>query len=471
VLTRISPVPARVAVGCLLAVMLVVLGVAAGPTAAAAPTGSAAGPGIPASAVNQLASETTAAWQISTGQGVTVALLDTAVDPLSDLAGRLTIGPDYAPLPGASAADGTVIASMIAGSGPTAADAFGAVGRAPGAQILAEQVYNDSNAPQEQHYESNGVWQGIVASAIRYAVNHGASVIVDTEYGGSNSTALQAAVAYALSKNVVVIGSSSAVSGDQQELLYPDSLPGVINFSGTTISGLPGPQSPELYPMNGSVLITAPDNELPATGPGDEPYVAWGYDSAVAWVAGTVALIKSVYPQLSPGLVIRALALSASYPPAGGYNTTVGFGLINPLGALHEAASLVKLRVTAAPGPAALTAGAHLDGTPPGIIHAVRHSIVKLVGYSAAVVVGIALLIVAAVLRRRPRSGTGPASPAPAGPPTDPPTDPPTVPPTDPPTVSPTDPPTVSPTDPPTVLPTDPPTGPRADPVADPVGG
>ena len=46
------------------------------------------------------------------------------------------------------------------------------------------------------------------------------------------------------------------------------------------------------------------------------------------------------------------MAASASYHPPGGYNTSIGFGLINPIGALHEASRLAKLRATAAPGPA-----------------------------------------------------------------------------------------------------------------------
>jgi Subtilase family len=424
VLTRISPARARLAVGGLLTVTLAALGLAGAPAATAGRTAFAQG--IPAGAQNQLGSEMTAAWQISTGQGVTIALLDTAVDPVSDLAGRLTAGPDFAPVPGSSAADGTVIASLIAGSGPTAGNAFGGVGRAPGARILSEQIWDPQDtSSQEQHDESANVWPGVVAEAIRYAVNHGASVIVDTESGTDMSVSLESAVAYAVSKNVVVIGGSAAYTGDQQAFSYPDSLPGVINFSGTTLSGLQPPNNSELYPVNDSVLVTTPDNTMDTTGPGNQPYAAWGYDAAVAWVAGTVALIKSVYPQITPAMVISALALSASYPPAGGYNTTIGFGLINPLGALHEAASLMKQHASAAPGPTALAGTARFSKVSPGVIHAVRHSIVKLVGYSAAIVIGVALLVLAAaLLRRRRRRGAGPVSLVAVGPPLDPPLDP-----------------------------------------------
>jgi hypothetical protein len=210
-------------------------------------------------------------------------------------------------------------------------------------------------------------------------------------------------VAYAISKNAVVISPGAADKSDPNRFYYPDSLPGVINFTGTTLSGLPPPQSKEQYPTNDSVLIAAPDNTLDATGPGNSPYSAWGYYSATAWVAGTVALIKSLYPQISPAEVAMALAMSASYHPAGGYNTTIGYGLINPVGALHEAAILVSLHATAKPGPGVASAAARFGSAPPATIRAVQHPVVKLAGFGGAIVVGAVLLVLAFWLRARGR--------------------------------------------------------------------
>ena len=387
---------------------------AAGPAAAAqaAQASSAAGSGIPASAKDQLASELTAALQLADGHGVTVALLDTLVSPISELAGKLTNGPNYAPIAGYDTTDGTVIASLIAGSGTTTTKPFGTTGTAPGARILAEGILDfDPNSATliENKYAASGTWQGLVAQAIRYAADHGASVIVVGESGATNSDALDSAVAYAISKNTVVIGTGFATSGTSSDLQYPDSLPGVINFSGTTLSGLPAPQNSEQYAANDSVLITTPDNTVDATGPDNQPYKAWDYYPAVAWVAGTVALIKSLYPQISPAMVAAALAMSASYHPAGGYNTTIGYGLINPLGALHEAASLMNLSAKAKPGSGVLSAGTWLGPTPPATIRAVQHSVVKLAGFGAAIIVGAVLLTLAFWLRaRRRRAGADP---------------------------------------------------------------
>lgn len=401
-----SVLSALVAAACVAGPTAAAQAAPAAPAEPARPAAPAAGSGIPASAKNQLASEMSAALQLTNGHGVTIAVLDTPADHISELAGKLTIGPNYAPLPGASAVDGTVLASMIAGSGPTNADAFGTTGRAPGARILSESILNfPTSNSLEKHYQADSVWQGIVARAIRYAADHGASVIVVGEGGGANTDALDSAVAYAISKNAVVIGSTYPGTGDHTGFEFPDSLPGVINFSGVTISGLPAPQTKEPYAVNDSVLIAAPDNPLDATGPGNVPFLAWGYDAAVSWVAGTVALIKSLYPQISPAMVATALAMSASYHPAGGYNTTIGYGLINPLGALHEAASLVKLTATAKPGPGVLPASARLGGTAPGIIRAVQHPVIGLAGYGAAIVIGVVLLVLGFRVRARGRRG------------------------------------------------------------------
>ena len=119
--------------------------------------------------------------------------------------------------------------------------------------------------------------------------------------------------------------------------------------------------------------------------------------------------------------------MSARYHPAGGYNTTIGYGLINPLGALHEAANLVKLQATAKPGAGVETAAARFGKAQPATIRAVKHPVAKLAGFGGGIVVGAVLLVIAFWLRARGRrrvragrhtAGVGagpPAGPPPAG--------------------------------------------------------
>lgn len=385
------------------------------PAAASAPAAPAARPGhkaavVPTSAAARLAGELRSAWQITRGEGATVAVLSTPVDPVAGLAGKLIQGPDYAPLAGAPAIEGTVLASLIAGSGPTAANPTGTVGRAPGARILAETIADYRAGPGSRRYQADGTWQSIEARAIRYAVNHGADVIVPDERGDSDTKALASAVAYAESKNVVVVGNGFASARWPADPEYPDDLPGVINFSGTALRRLPKPPQAGRFPVNSSVLVEAPDNPVYATGPGNLPYTVFGEFTARAWVAGTVALIKSVYPEITPAQVARALAISASYHPPGGYDTTAGFGLINPAGALHAAQSLRRLHATAAAGPSVVSPGSRLGGSAPTVIDAVHHAPGTLAGFSSAILAGLILLTVTPWLVWRRRRAVPPAS-------------------------------------------------------------
>jgi hypothetical protein len=373
-------------------------------------TASPAGDRFPASAKSRLAAEMREAWHITRGRGVTIAVLSTAVDAVSGLSGKLAIGPDYAPLAGASATEGTVLASLIAGSGPASTSPFGSIGRAPAARVLAERIVDSSSGRAAAAYQKNGTWQAIMAKAIRYAANHGADVIVTFEAGTADSAVLESAVAYAISRNVVVLGSSAAAGGKMTPLEFPDSAPGVINFTGQLLTGLPKPSKAVTTPANSSILLTAPDNVMPETGPGSQPYTAWGDYSDIAWVAGTVALIKSVYPHITPAQVALALAESASYRPAGGYDTTVGFGLLNPAGALHAAARVQRLGVTAAPGPEVVGPRARFGVPQGGVISAVRHSKILLAGYAGAIIAGVVLLCVALLLGVRWRRTSGSAS-------------------------------------------------------------
>jgi subtilase family protein len=364
---------------------------------------------IPSGASARLDSELQQAWQISKGGGVIVAVLSTGVSPISVLAGKVIKGPDYAPAANPVLTDGTVYAALIAGSGPTSATPSGTIGRAPAARILDLRVAAyGSPAAVVKKYEMDGTWQGIEAKAIRYAASHGAKVIVMDESGGDATQGLASAVAYAVARKAVILTpdyySTSAAT-------FPDDLPGVINVAGTVLKGFTAPRTKVRFDVSPSVLLAAPANTSTTTGPGNGQWLAWGSFTTMAWAAGTVALIKSVYPQITPAMMDRALAESASYRPAGGYSTSIGFGLINPVGALHAAGRLVSLRTAAKAGPGVLSPGARFSAAaPPGTIDAVRHSPAQLGAFAAAIVVGLVLVVLAVALRRRWREAAAAAA-------------------------------------------------------------
>ena len=65
------------------------------------------------------------------------------------------------------------------------------------------------------------------------------------------------------------------------------------------------------------------------------------------------ALIKSKYPDLAPSLVASALTSTTTNRPPGGYDSEVGFGIVDAAAALAKAAKLAG----DPPAPAGLSRG------------------------------------------------------------------------------------------------------------------
>jgi hypothetical protein len=71
-------------------------------------------------------------------------------------------------------------------------------------------------------------------------------------------------------------------------------------------------------------------------------------------------LIKSKYPDLAPKLVVSALTTTTSDRPAGGYDSQVGFGIVNAAAALAKAGELARQR----PVTTGINAASRYRGTP-----------------------------------------------------------------------------------------------------------
>ncbi|TVZ04186.1 hypothetical protein EAS64_17475 [Trebonia kvetii] len=296
-----------------------------------------------------------AAWNITRGHGVVVAVLDSGVDGnVSDLKGNVRGGNiDYTRLTTKPSdpnwgLHGTWMASIIAGHGSDS-EGDGVTGVAPEATILSIRVIPDMQDPGYRNYdrERETRIQGELADGIRTAVMDGAKVISMSIGYSAPSRAVRSAIQYAYSRGVVLVASSGN-SGDNDTqhshtrnlapVSFPAEYPGVISVGAVQQGGTPTTFSSG----NLSVKVAAPGKKVPAQGRSGQYYTVDGTSPACALVAGVAALIESAYPRISPALVTEALTSTAQQdPPGGGYDVLTGFGIVDADAALKAARGLM----------------------------------------------------------------------------------------------------------------------------------
>jgi subtilisin family serine protease len=316
------------------------------------------------------------AWDVTEGEGVTVAVIDSGVDPdVSDLQGSVHAGPDYTGLRTSTGNQawgqhGTWMASIIAGHGNgleyDGVGYDGIVGIAPKSSILSIRVIPDKGDPGYQAYnnEPEEQIQDELAKGIMAAVKDGAKVISMSIGYSAPSGVVRAAIQYAYSRDVVLVASSGN-SGDNDTqhattgssamapVSFPAEYPGVISVGAVTQEQT----ATSFSSGNLSVRIAAPGKGVPAEGRNGLYYTVDGTSPACALVAGVAALIESRYKGISPAQVTQALTTSARHPK-GGYDVLTGFGIVNAGAALTAAGQLM----TEKPAGSQVAASTHFGG-------------------------------------------------------------------------------------------------------------
>ncbi|WP_084263312.1 S8 family serine peptidase [Actinomadura formosensis] len=369
-----------------------------------------------------------AAWKTTKGAGVTVAVVDSGVDPNhADLRGKVTTGPNMlADIDrGARPArlHGTGMASIIAGHGHGAGGRSGIIGLAPQARILAIRAIAEPEDAGYVRYRTSQKAESPVARGIRYAADHGADVI-NLSLGRTDEVPDdREAVGYAIGKGAVVV-SAVGNDGDKQRLLdgdgfapysYPASYPGVIAVAAT----MPGHARAPFSNRNYSVLVSAPGADIPVAGPGGRYFISAGTSDASAVVSGIAALIRAKHPKMSPALVSQALVQSTRHGPRGGYDPEVGFGEVHAARALSAADSIASAR----PGPArGKAAGQRFGAQDPGPVRVIERPAWVSWVIAAILVLGVGGTAGAGALaltfrRRHPKPADGPSPGPPPGPP------------------------------------------------------
>lgn len=347
-------------------------------------------------------------WKLSKGSGVTVAVIDDGVNASHiDLQGNVLPGKDFmdggSPTPAAGDDHGTAMAAIIAAHGHGAKD--GVIGLAPEAKILPIREFGTGGPGTDV--------------AIRYAVDHGASVINVSQCFDSSSQEdlkkVSDAVAYALSRDVLVVGGAG--NDGNSSKCYPASSPGALGVGAVKNDG----QVWEKSNSGPQVSLTAPGtNIVSAKGTGSAYVSGNGTSDATAYTSAAAALLRAKFPDLTAGQIANRLVKTAALPDAEKGlslpDKSYGYGIIQPLAALKD-----NIPAGSKYGP--LTVPESLKGNSPApslgssdgdqekadqkamIIWAV-------IGVVSLVVIGlVVLLVVKASRRNRNNGGGGPGAP------------------------------------------------------------
>ncbi|TDV40070.1 type VII secretion-associated serine protease mycosin [Actinophytocola oryzae] len=271
-------------------------------------------------------------WPHSTGAGVTVAVVDSGVDAdHPQLRGKVLPGADFflvGDLPGNfdCVSHGTAVASIIAAS---AQQGVGFRGVAPDARILPVRItdreLNDTG-------NATPINPGIVADGIRYAADSGASVINLSLSGYGDFPAIRDAVAYARSKDALLVAAVGNRDDQGAVPSFPASYDGVLGVGSVDIDGLRA-QGSQVGPY---VDLVAPGQDVLAASRVAGHHYWAGTSFAAPFVSGIAALVRAAYPRLSAPEVAARLIATADPAPGGRNSLEYGAGLVDPYRAVTE---------------------------------------------------------------------------------------------------------------------------------------
>lgn len=163
-----------------------------------------------------------AAWDLTTGaSSVTIAVLDTGVNPGPEFGSRLLAGTDLVNGDSDAADDnghGTSVAMVAAAGG---SDGVGVAGMCWKCRILPVKVLDGSGTGSSSH-----IAQGIV-----WATDRGADVIIMSLGGPSASTAVRDAAARARQAGVVLVGAAGNLGETTPN--YPAAFATVVGVAGS----------------------------------------------------------------------------------------------------------------------------------------------------------------------------------------------------------------------------------------------
>lgn len=305
------------------------------------------------------------AWELSSGQGVTVAVLDTGSS--YENYGEFALAPDLANtifLPGWDFINndghpnddnrhGTHITGIIAQS---TNNRIGGAGVAFQCNIMPVKVLDNTGSGDVS----------VIVDGIYYAINNGAQII-NLSFGSiaDPSSTEEEAINYAIENGILVICSAGNELSDQRH--YPSSYPGSISVTATRLDN----QFAAAYANFGpDIDLAAPGGDLSLDQDGDgnpdgiyqqthngqnfknfEFFYSEGTSSACAYVSGVAALVLARgggnLSVIQAREILESTAIDLGPP---GWDEQYGCGVVNPFAALLAVDALLSPRSAAAQG-------------------------------------------------------------------------------------------------------------------------
>jgi subtilisin family serine protease len=297
--------------------------------------------GYVAQPANQLVrtAQTQAAWNVA-GAGITVAVIDTGVDPTNPvLRSVLLNGYDFTrnTSGGSEMSDVKADPDLSEAQSATLNQRTVAVLDQRTVAVLDGTSYSDFGhgtmtagivhlvAPQAKimplkAFAANGTgYDSDILRAIYYAVNNGAQVMNMSFDYTSYSPELATAIKYANSRGLISV--ASAGNDGEHTMVYPGGLPGVIDVASTSNADV---QSSFTNYGAPPVFMAAPGEGVVTTYPWGTYAAGWGTSFSTPFVTGTAALMLGTNGKCSSSRVAGGLA-DADYIG----NLNLGFGRLD----------------------------------------------------------------------------------------------------------------------------------------------
>lgn len=272
----------------------------------------------------------TAAWAYSTGEGVTVAVIDTGIEPTHpEFVGQLKDGGADFFNDGYFLQDGLGHGTHVAGIIAARGNNFGIIGVAPRAKIYVSKVFSRTGT---------GPSAATIVSAVEDAVNNGARIINMSIGSKIFNASYEDVAAWARTRGAVIF--AAAGNDGSSQLRYLAACPSAIAVSATGPNDAHWPYA-NFAPQ---VAFSAPgDNILSAilgAGYGQQS----GTSMASPHIAAVAALILAKNPEYSIEQMLAALIYGSVDLGNPGRDLYFGYGRIDALKALQFQPTLPMIR-------------------------------------------------------------------------------------------------------------------------------